>query len=86
MFRPRRGSDPRKKDKEAIKSIGSDKDSTNSSTGSGSSGLMHSMKVAIQHTGLIGHKEQASATKSKASKDGSAHPHQGSHAQVFFFL
>lgn len=43
---------------------------------------MHSMKVAIQHTGLIGHKEAAAPPKTKASKDGSAHPHQGSHAQV----
>lgn len=86
VFRPRRGSDPRKREKEALKSAGSDKDSNSSSTGSGSGGLMHSLKVAVQHTGIIGHHKEghaAAAGKTKASKDGSAHPHQGSHAQVF---
>lgn len=84
VFRPRRGSDPKKKDKESSKSSGSDKDSNSGSTGGGSGGIMHSMKVAI-----IGHKEPGSSTKTKV-KDGSAHPHAGSHAQVsqktFFYI
>lgn len=80
VFRPRRGSDPKKKDKD--KGSGSDKDSNSGSTGGGSGGIMHSMKVAI-----IGHKEAGTSSKTKV-KDGSAHPHNtsGSHAQVRFFF
>lgn len=76
VFRPRRGSDPKKKDKDGSKSSGSDKDSYSGSTGGGSGGIMHSMKQAI-----IGHKEPSASGKTKV-KDGSAHPHAGSHAQV----
>lgn len=60
---------------------------------------MHSMKVAMQHTGLIGHsgKSGGGSTETRSTetqkdkvKDGSAHPHAGSHAQVsvirLFFL
>ncbi|XP_063695761.1 uncharacterized protein LOC134827137 isoform X3 [Culicoides brevitarsis] len=87
VFRPRRGSDPKKKDKDPSKSSGSDKDSTGS--GGSSSGIMHSMKVAMQHTGLIGHSGKSgggtgtSDTQKAKVKDGSAHPHAGSHAQYY---
>uniref|UniRef100_A0A336MLY9 CSON003631 protein n=1 Tax=Culicoides sonorensis TaxID=179676 RepID=A0A336MLY9_CULSO len=86
VFRPRRGSDPKKqKEKDPSKGSGSDKDSNNGSTGGGSSGIMHSMKVAMQHTGLIGHsgKSGGSETQKEKVKDGSAHPHAGSHAQYY---
>lgn len=40
------------------------------------------MKVAMQHTGLIGHSSKPTDTQKSKIKDGSAHPHAGSHAQV----
>lgn len=55
---------------------------------SGAGGLMNSMKVAMQH---FGHKQHPAVTITNADgtvsakskyKDGSAHPHQGSDAQV----
>ncbi len=52
---------------------------------------MNSMKVAMQQTGLIGGRttpsEPAPVTNvPKKVKDGSAHPHPGSDAQVCSFL
>lgn len=46
------------------------------------------MKVAMQHTGLIGHSSSSKPTDTQKSKikDGSAHPHAGSHAQVRHFI
>lgn len=77
MFRPRSKSDAKKKEKELAKAQhGSDKDSgSGGSTHSGSGGIMHSMKAAMQHT--MGQKSGPSKTR-----DGSAHPHAGSDAQV----
>lgn len=60
----------------------------------GGGGVMNSMKVALQYSGLIGgghhHKQHPAVTITSAEgvpvkskyKDGSAHPHQGSDAQV----
>lgn len=90
MFRPRTKSDSKKKDKDGTKAFGSDRDN---SSGSGSahsgSGIMHSMKTAVQNT--IGHKHTPAAgttTTGAAAKfrDGSAHPHAGSDAQVSVFF
>lgn len=61
--------------------------------GGGGGGVMNSMKVALQYSGLIGgghHKQHPAVTITSAEgapvkskyKDGSAHPHQGSDAQV----
>lgn len=95
VFRPRRGSDPKKKEKDPTKSTGSDKESTNGSAAGSSSGIMHSMKVAMQHTGLIGHSGKSGGgsgsteTQKAKVKDGSAHPHAstaGSHAQVSIII
>lgn len=88
VFRPRRGSDPKKKEKDPTKPATGEKDV--SGAGGSSSGIMHSMKVAMQHTGLIGHSGKSGGNSSSSStetqkakvKDGSAHPHAGSHAQV----
>lgn len=55
---------------------GSTDSGSGGSTHGGSGGIMQSMKTAIQHT--VGHKT-STATK---VKDGSAHPHAGSDAQV----
>lgn len=80
VFRPRRGSDPKKKDKDGNKGTpygSGDKDINSGGASGGSGGIMHSMKVAI-----IGHKEPSSSGKATKVKDGSAHPHAGSHAQV----
>lgn len=88
MFRPRTKSDSKKKDKDGTKAFGSDRDNSSGSgsTHSGSGGLMQSMKTAVQNT--IGHKQHTPAagttTTGAAAKfrDGSAHPHAGSDAQV----
>lgn len=85
MFRPRTKSDAKKKEKDPLKLYGSDKD--NISAGSahgGSGGIMHSVKAAMQNT--MGHHKHAGATTSATGtskfRDGSAHPHAGSDAQV----
>ena len=60
---------------------GSDRDSNSSASG-GSGGIVQSMKAAIQHTvGSSARAEPVVGVK-KAVKDGSAHPHAGSDAQV----
>lgn len=82
VFRPRTKSDAKKKEKDPLKLYGSDKD--NISAGSahgGSGGIMHSVKAAVQNT--MGHKHAGSSGTSKY-RDGSAHPHAGSDAQVSF--
>lgn len=78
MFRPRSKSDAKKKEKELAKANSSDKESGSAgSSHSGShGGIMQSMKAAMQHT--MG---QKSGPSSK-TRDGSAHPHAGSDAQV----
>lgn len=78
VFRPRTKSDAKRK-AELAKAQSTDKDSSasGSSTHSGS-GIMHSMKAAMQHT--IGTK---SDSKSSKYRDGSAHPHGGSDAQYY---
>lgn len=79
MFRPRSKSDAKKKEKELAKASSTDKDSgSGGSSHSGSGGgIMHSMKAAMQHT--MGQKSHDGKVK---TKDGSAHPHAGSDAQV----
>lgn len=79
VFRPRSKSDA-KRNKELAKGQSVDKDSSasGSSTHSGS-GIMHSMKAAMQHT--MGQK--SSDSKSSKYRDGSAHPHGGSDAQYY---
>lgn len=80
VFRPRSKSDAKRKaERELAKAQSADKDSSasGSSTHSGS-GIMHSMKAAMQHT--IGTK---SDSKSSKYRDGSAHPHGGSDAQYY---
>lgn len=82
VFRPRSKSDAKRKERELAKAHSNDKDShsaSGSSTHSGSGGIMHSMKAAMQHT--MGTKSSDSKSSSK-SRDGSAHPHGGSDAQV----
>lgn len=80
VFRPRSKSDAKRKERELAKAQSADKDSSGgSSTHSGSGGIMHSMKAAMQHT--IGH--QKSSEKSSKYRDGSAHPHGGSDAQYY---
>ena len=77
MFR-RKGSDG-KKEKEVVKIVVSDRDSTSSA---GSGGIMNSMKQAI----MSGKSAEAPEPGSKkAVKDGSAHPHAGSDARVRIF-
>lgn len=78
VFRPRTKSDAKRKLDPVAKLSGSEKDnSSGGSTHSGSGGIMHQMKAAVQNT--IGHKHTAGAAK---LKDGSAHPHAGSDAEV----
>lgn len=85
VFRPRSKSDAKRKERESAKTHSNDKDShsaSGSSTHSGSGGIMHSMKAAMQHTmGTKSSDSKASSSSSK-SRDGSAHPHGGSDAQV----
>lgn len=88
VFRPRTKSDAtKKKDRDAAKASGSDRDNS-SGSGSihgGSGGIMNSMKAAVQHTiGSHRHHNQSSSGTTTATKyrDGSAHPHAGSDAQV----
>lgn len=80
VFRPRSKSDVKRKERELAKAQSMDKDNSasGSSTHSGSGGIMHSMKAAMQHT--MGTK--SSDSKSSKYRDGSAHPHGGSDAQV----
>lgn len=80
VFRPRSKSDAKRKERELAKTQSMDKDNSasGSSTHSGSGGIMHSMKAAMQHT--MGTK--SSDPKSSKYRDGSAHPHGGSDAQV----
>lgn len=76
VFR-RKGSDG-KKEKEAVKSAGSDRDNTSTSS-AGSHGIMNTVKAAI----MSGKSAEAPEPSSKkAVKDGSAHPHAGSDARV----
>lgn len=83
VFRPRSKSDAKRKaERELAKAQSTDKDSSasGSSTHSGS-GIMHSMKAAMQHT--IGTKSDSKTSK---YRDGSAHPHSthgGSDAQYY---
>lgn len=81
VFRPRSKSDAKRKERELAKAQLADKDSnaSGSSTHSGS-GIMHSMKAAVQNT--IGQKSSDSKSSSKY-RDGSAHPHGGSDAQYY---
>lgn len=80
VFRPRSKSDAKRKERELAKAQLADKDSSasGSSTHSGT-GIMHSMKAAVQNT--IGQK--SSDSKSSKYRDGSAHPHGGSDAQYY---
>lgn len=78
VFRPRSKSDAKKKERELAKAISTEHSGSSSSTHSGS-GIMHSMKAAMQHT--MGTRSDG---KTKSTKDGSAHPHGGSDAQVIF--
>lgn len=83
MFR-RKGSDGSKKEKETVKAIPSDRDSTTSSAGSGG-GIMNSMKQAIMSgKPAVESAEAPENSSKKAVKDGSAHPHAGSDARVRF--
>lgn len=81
VFRPRSKSDAKRKERELAKAQSADKDSSasGSSTHSGT-GIMHSMKAAVQNT--IGQKSSDSKSSSKY-RDGSAHPHGGSDAQYY---
>ncbi|XP_037946738.1 uncharacterized protein LOC119678764 isoform X2 [Teleopsis dalmanni] len=108
VFRPRVKSDAKRKEKmllepgsAAMAGVGSgmsakDRESSSaSSTHSGTGGgIMNSMKVAMQNSGLIGgghHRQHPAVTITTAEgnsvknkyKDGSAHPHQGSDAQYY---
>lgn len=78
VFRPRSKSDAKRKERELAKAQEKDGNTSSSSTHSGSGGIMHTMKAAMQHT--IGTK--SSDPKSSKYRDGSAHPHGGSDAQV----
>uniref|UniRef100_A0A2M4CIE8 Putative 5'-amp-activated protein kinase gamma subunit n=1 Tax=Anopheles darlingi TaxID=43151 RepID=A0A2M4CIE8_ANODA len=97
VFRPRKGSDSKKKKDDGSRS-GSDKDSTGMggsgpiSTSSGAGGIMNSMKAALHVGGRHSHHHQPAATGAQASgsgaatskvRDGSAHPHAGSDAQYY---
>uniref|UniRef100_A0A2M3Z0U3 Uncharacterized protein n=1 Tax=Anopheles braziliensis TaxID=58242 RepID=A0A2M3Z0U3_9DIPT len=97
VFRPRKGSDSKKKKDDGSRS-GSDKDSTGMggsgpiSTSSGAGGIMNSMKAALHVGGRHSHHHQPAATATQASgatgatskvRDGSAHPHAGSDAQYY---
>lgn len=96
VFRPRKGSDSKKKKDDGSRS-GSDKDSTGMgsgpiSTSSGAGGIMSSMKAALHVGGRHNHHSQqptggagAAAGSGASSKvrDGSAHPHAGSDAQYY---
>lgn len=101
VFRPRAkaATEVKKKDKDAAKASGSDRDNS-SGSGSvhgGSGGIMHTIKGAVQHTigshrgtghhGTAGTGAGAGTAAEKAKfRDGSAHPHAGSDAQVSFCM
>uniref|UniRef100_A0A182QD89 Uncharacterized protein n=1 Tax=Anopheles farauti TaxID=69004 RepID=A0A182QD89_9DIPT len=93
VFRPRKGSDSKKKKDDGSKS-GSDKDSTGMGSGpiSTSGGIMNSMKAALHVGGRHSHQHQhqpsgqggtASGGTGSKVRDGSAHPHAGSDAQYY---
>uniref|UniRef100_A0A182MNZ3 Uncharacterized protein n=1 Tax=Anopheles culicifacies TaxID=139723 RepID=A0A182MNZ3_9DIPT len=92
VFRPRKGSDSKKKKDDGNKS-GSDKDSTGMGSGpiTTSGGIMNSMKAALHVGGRHSHQHpqpsaQGAATAGAAGskvRDGSAHPHAGSDAQYY---
>ncbi|XP_052890335.1 uncharacterized protein LOC128298608 [Anopheles moucheti] len=93
VFRPRKGSDSKKKKDDGSKS-GSDKDSTGMGSGpiSTSGGIMNSMKAALHVGGRHSHQHQqpsgqggtaAGAAAGTKVRDGSAHPHAGSDAQYY---
>lgn len=109
VFRPRAKSDARKKMlldplSAAAAATGNEMGSASSTHsasggsggGGGGTGVMNSMKVALQNSGLIGsghsQKQHPAVTITTAEgtsvknkyKDGSAHPHQGSDAHVGF--
>lgn len=79
VFR-RKGSE-KVKDREGVKSAGSDRDSTSQSS-AGSGGIMNSMKAAIMDSKPGKSAEAPEPSSKKAVKDGSAHPHAGSDARV----
>lgn len=84
VFRLRAKSDAKKTDKDnrsvPTSVVNSDRDNSSTGSGQSSGGIMQTMKNAMQNTGLIGHRQGSGVAK---FKDGSAHPHQGSDAQVF---
>uniref|UniRef100_A0A182F853 Uncharacterized protein n=1 Tax=Anopheles albimanus TaxID=7167 RepID=A0A182F853_ANOAL len=94
VFRPRKGSDSKKRKDDGSRS-GSDKDSTGMggsgpiSTSSGAGGIMNSMKAALHVGGRHSHQHQPAAAQASGSgatskvRDGSAHPHAGSDAQYY---
>lgn len=106
VFRPRAKSDAKRQNKLLLDPLSAAAAATGNEMGSASSthsssgatsggGVMNSMKVALQNSGLIGGSHQqkqhpavtitaADGTTSVKNKykDGSAHPHQGSDAQV----
>lgn len=83
VFRPRAKSDTKKKEKDnrsgPTSVANSDRDNSSTGSGQSSGGIMQTMKTAMQNTGLIGHRQSSTVGK---FRDGSAHPHQGSDAQV----
>lgn len=84
VFRPRSKSDAKRKERELAKAQTIEKDSSasGSSTHSGT-GIMHSMKAAVQNT-IGSHHQKSSESKSSSKyRDGSAHPHGGSDAQYY---
>lgn len=89
VFRPRTKSDAKKKEKDTLKVFGSDKDniSSGSSGHGGSGGIMNTVKAAVQNTmGHNKHTAAAAAAGTSKYRDGSAHPHAGSDAQVSLAL
>lgn len=76
VFR-RKGSDAKRIDKEVVKSAGAERDSNNTNT---SGGIMNSVKQAIAGKAA----EAPVPSSKKIVKDGSAHPHAGSDAQVIY--
>lgn len=87
VFRPRTKSDAKRKEKDPLKLFGSDKDNISAGNAhGGSGGIMHSVKAAVQNT--MGHHKHAGAPGASGTskyRDGSAHPHAGSDAQVSFY-
>lgn len=84
VFRPRPKTEIKKKDRDAAKASGSDQNNSSGSGSvhSGSGGIIHTVKAAVQNT--IGHRH--GPTDKPKFRDGSAHPHAGSDAQVISFI